>query len=180
MQNQVTEEMPPPELNKDWRYWTGMSLLLLSLLTPLFALAIVPLLDLPTAVAAGIVGVATVGVPEVLSLAAIAFLGKDTFNYYKYKVLKLFKGTGPPKPVSKFRYYFGLSMFFGSIIPIYVKALFPEALPFDHETQIDIVLVSELVGVLSVFILGGEFWEKLKALFIWNAPAASSLQQPAS
>ena len=157
MHNQTAEEMAAPQLNKDWKYYTGMTLLGLSFALPVAALAIVPMLELPTAIAAGIIGTATIGGPEVLTLAAIAFLGRDTFNFYKYKVLKLFKRTGPPKPVSKFRYYFGLSLFIGSAIPLYLKGLAPGIIPFDEGTQLNIVLVFELIGILSIFIVGGEF-----------------------
>ena len=178
MQKRDEAETASPQLNKDWKYYTGMALLILSVLLPVGALIVVPMLELSTAIAAGIIGAATIGGPEILTLAAIAFLGRDTFNFYKHKVLKLFKIEGPPKPVSKFRYYFGLSIFVGSALPLYLKGLAPDLLPFDDNTQLTIVLISELIGVSSVFIIGGEFWEKLKALFIWDAPAATASPGP--
>ena len=170
----------PPQITMDWRYYTGLTLLALSVILPLAALAIVPMLGLSTAVAAGIIGVATVGSPEVLTIAAIAFLGRDTFNYFKYKFLKMLKRKMVTRRVSKARYYFGLALFVGSALPLYLKGFFPDLLPGDEQTKVMIILVSEFIAFASIFILGGEFWEKLKALFLWDAPAASRQQQPVS
>ena len=170
----------PPQITKDWRYYTGLTLLALSVILPLAALAIVPMLGLSTAVAAGIIGVATVGSPEVLTIAAIAFLGRDTFNYFKYRILKILKRKMVMRRVSRTRYYFGLALFIGSALPLYIKGFFPDLLPGDEQTKVMIILVSEFIAFASIFILGGEFWEKLKALFLWDAPAATRNRQAAS
>lgn len=93
---------------KGWKYYLGMTFLVLSFLIPALGL-IFPFLGLPAALAATLVGVFTIGIPEVMIILAVLCLGKEALNYYKSKIFKKKKGT--PKIVSKFRYYFGLFIF---------------------------------------------------------------------
>ncbi|QVL56708.1 MAG: transporter suffix domain-containing protein [Simkaniaceae bacterium] len=150
-------------LKKDWKYYLGMTFLILSFLIPAIGF-IFPFLGLPTALAAALLGVFTVGIPEVMILLAVLLLGKETFNYYKNKI---FKRKYPPKPVSKFRYYFGLVIFLASPIPLYMNGYSPDLLPEGGRHYI--LIAGDLAFVLSFFILGGGFWEKIKALFRWES-----------
>jgi hypothetical protein len=62
-----------PTLKRDWRFYAGMTALVLAVILPLGAL-IVPMLGLPLAQSALLVGVLVAGGPEVLCIAAIALL----------------------------------------------------------------------------------------------------------
>ena len=152
-------------LKKDWKYYLGMTFLVLSFVVPLAGF-IFPFLGLPTALAATLVGVFTVGVPEVMIILAVLCLGKETFNYYKKKLFKIFRPNKPPKPVSKFRYYFGLVIFLASPIPLYINGYSPDLLPAGGRHYI--LMGGDLAFVISFFILGESFWEKIKALFRWE------------
>lgn len=158
----------PPKLVKDWKYYTGMTCMVLALVLPLFGF-LVPMLDLPILFSATIIGILTVGGPEIMVMLGAILLGKQTAYYYKEKFLALFKKKpGRPKRVSKGRYYFGLTLFFGSVLPLYLYGFFPAVMPVDEELRYVILVSADLVFVLSFFILGGEFWEKIKNLFIWE------------
>jgi hypothetical protein len=82
MMNAETEKpAAPPELTKDWRFYAGLSALILAGVMPLLALA-VPFLDLSAAVATTVVGLLVAGGPEVLLLVAAALLGKEALRYF--------------------------------------------------------------------------------------------------
>jgi len=159
-------------ITKDWKYYVGMTFLSLSILFPFLGFAL-PFLDLPLAWKTLLVGAFTLGVPEVMIAIAVIFLGKETLAYYKKKFFKLFKRTKPRKPVTKGRYYFGVALFLGSIIPLYLNAYRPTLLPSSDRARQMIFISCDLLFILSFFILGGNFWEKLRRLFIWDPPEKS-------
>ena len=92
--------------------------------------------------------------------AAATQLGRD-----------LFKKHGPPDQVGRTRYHIGLVMFglpllFGWLGP-YVTHRIPE-----YETsRFWISLAGDVMFVSSLFVLGGDFWDKLRSLFIHRAKA---------
>jgi len=155
------------KIKKDWKFYTGITFLILSCLLPLVGL-ILPFLGFPVAESAFLVGVFTVGGPEVMIMLAAAFIGKEGLLYFKSKIKKFFKRKKTVKPVSKQRYYFGLFLLLASGVPLYLNAYFPEILPKDEEDKILILILSDFIFVISFFILGADFWEKFKSLFKWN------------
>ena len=160
----VEKEEKPIVLIKDWKYYTGMTCMVLSLLLPLLGF-VIPFIGLPVGVSAVLVGLLTVGGPEIMVILAVVFLGKQTFNYYKQKFFALFKRTGPIKPVSSTRYYIGLVILFGSPTILYLNAYAPHLLPANDTYRYYLLIGADLAFVLSFFILGGNFWEKFKGLF---------------
>ena len=156
----------PPVLDRGWRFYAGMTALILSLIMPLFAF-LVPLLGLPVAESAVIVGVLIAGGPEVVGLVGIALLGRNAFQYFTYKLKTALRRVVLPKRVSKRRYYFGLSVSLASLLPLYVYGYFPNWLP-SGDTRIYILATADMSFILSMFIMGGEFWEKFRRLFIWE------------
>ncbi len=153
-------------LNRDWRFYTGMAALVLSLVMPLFAF-LVPLLGLSLAQSAAVVGLLIAGGPEVVGLVGIALLGRNAFLYFTYKLKTALRGVVLPKRVSKQRYYFGLSVSLASLLPLYVYGYFPNWLP-SGDTRIYILATADVSFILSMFVMGGEFWEKFRRLFIWE------------
>lgn len=160
-----------PSLKKDWKYYTGMTCLVMSLVFPVFAL-FVPFLGLPTWLTATIIGLLTVGAPEVMILLAVGFLGKEGIQYFKAKLWAWFKRPQPFRPVPRWRYYGGLGIMLASSIPLYLKAYSPHLLPQNPVVQFYILVVSDLIFVLSFFVAGGEFWEKFKRLFVYEGLGA--------
>lgn len=143
-----------------------MAALSLSLGLPLFAL-LVPLLELPATQAAALVGLLLVGGPEILALLAAALLGKETFQYFIYRAKRAVRAAVLVKPVSKAQYYFGLTINLASWVPLYFYGYFPFLAP-GEKTRIYILATADFCFVASMFIMGGEFWEKLRRIFIWE------------
>ena len=153
------------KLKKDWKFYTGIVCLGLSFFLPLLGF-VVPFLKLPTTITVGVITFLTIGGPEAMILAGSVLLGKDGFRYYRNKIFLLFKRKSKPKPVSKIRYYTGLTIMILSVIPLYLNAYFSEIMPQQEYSKNAILISADLIFVISFFILGGEFWEKYKKLFI--------------
>jgi len=120
---------------------------------------------------AGLSGLLAFGIPELFMIIAVAILGKDGFAYLKKVLGKYLKPLAPPDEVSRARYNFGLVLF---SVPILVGLLLPYMeLEFHFVKDIPFFLypVSDLMIISSLFILGGNFWDKLRALFVHQAKA---------
>jgi hypothetical protein len=114
-----------------------------------------------------LVGVLVAGGPEVLCIAAIALLGKETFQYLAHHAKLAFRHAVVDRPASKTRYYVGLVIMLVSWLPAYVYAYFPAATPGGN-ARIYILATMDLAFVASVFLMGGEFWEKVRRIFIYE------------
>ena len=105
------------------------------------------------------------GIPEIFMLIAIAVMGKPGYEFIKEKVAKFIQPLLPPDAVSKARYRFGLALF---SIPILFGFLGPYLGHFFeslHDVPISWYLGLDLIFVVSLFVLGGDFWDKLSGLF---------------
>lgn len=118
-------------------------------------------------------GLLMAGIPELFMLITVAILGKEGYQYLKGKVMAFLKKHGPPQKVSRKRYKIGLVLF---SIPLLVGLLFPylkhhfhalEAIEYYFHIGGDVLLL------ISLLVLGGEFWDKIRALFTYS----SNLQQ---
>jgi hypothetical protein len=98
--------------------------------------------------------------------------GKSGFVYVKGRVMALLRRFAPPQAVGPISYHVGLTMF---LIPgIYAWVVMytpPELVPGFPEYRVHMGLAVDLLFVVSFFVLGGEFWEKLRALFLHKAKA---------
>ena len=130
-------------------------------------------------------GLLLLGIPELFTIAAVAVLGKAGFNYLKSRLYAAFKRhAAPPEIVSRRRYRIGLALFvlplfFGFLAP-YVGSFIPG---FDAHSRV-ISAAGDVLLLSSLFVLGGDFWDKLQALFIYDArahlPARSAVARRAA
>jgi hypothetical protein len=157
---------PPPALKRDWRFYSGVTAIVLAVVMPLCAF-LVPMLGLPTAQSAVLVGVLVAGGPEVLCILAVALLGKDTFQYFTHQAKRVFRRALLDAPASMGRYYIGLAIMLVSWLPAYLYAYFPASLPSGY-ARIYILAGMDLAFVASVFLMGPEFWEKVRRIFIYE------------
>ena len=164
--DKATDATRGPTLKRDWRFYAGMTALVLAVILPLGAF-IVPMLGLPLAQSALLVGMLVAGGPEVLCIAAIALLGKETFQYLAHHAKLAFRHTVIDRPASKARYYIGLAIILLSWLPAYIYAYAPATMPGGN-ARIYILAAMDLAFVASVFIMGGEFWEKVRRIFIYE------------
>lgn len=144
------------------RYFGGWVFFALSLLLPLGGM-LVPLLGLSKGTTALLVGAMVVGAPEVCVVAAIALWGRETFNYFLGRAKGLLRHLLPPAHVSPARYRLGLLLFIGSALPCWLLAYFPHWL--EDRSRIAVLAASDFAFIFSFYVLGGDFWGKLRALF---------------
>ena len=158
-----TSKKPPTA-----RLWTGIIVLVTGFLSPL----LIPLVlssGLSTGVISVISGLLAFGIPELFMIIAVGIMGKEGFNYFKRYLSLVLRRYGPPDEVSLLRYRIGLFMFF---LPLLVSIITPylgHKVAFFNNSEATIMLVLHGMLFLSLFMLGGDFWDKLRGLFIRGA-----------
>ena len=149
-----------------WRLKLGVVMLGFSILLPVLGIPLVVVMGLPTATS--ISGAMLVGA-EVLGIVAVAIMGKSGYAYIKNRIFGFLKQYGPPVEVSRTRYTIGLVMF---AVPVVFGLLAPYAadwIPAYRGNEFTYAIVVDLLLLVSLFVLGGDFWDKLRALFIRDA-----------
>jgi hypothetical protein len=139
-------------------------------LSPLL-IPIVTSSDLSTGWKATLSGLLALGIPELFMIIAAAVAGKEGFNYIKSKVFGFLKKHGPVDTVSKTRYRIGLVLFLIPIIVGWLLPYFTHLIPSYEENRNIISVVGDVILITSLFVLGGDFWDKLRSLFVYGAKA---------
>ena len=150
------------------RFRLGTTIFIIGFCSPLL-IPLVTATDLPIKWKAPISGALALGIPELLSIIAIAIMGKPGFQQLKSIFFGFMKKHGPAEKVSVTRYRIGLIMF---VLPIAIGWLAPYGPDqiLGYEPQgLTLNVVFDLMFFSSFFVLGGEFWDKLQALFVYGA-----------
>ncbi|UCD69556.1 MAG: transporter suffix domain-containing protein [Betaproteobacteria bacterium] len=153
-----------------WRIKLGFALFIASIGWPVL-LPVMPVLGFSGASIATFSGAMLVAA-EVMIIAGAAIAGKDGFAFIKQKVFGFLKSYGPPQEVGRARYVFGLIVF---SIPVALGWGWPyvgQYLPGLQEHPLVYAIAGDVLLLISLFILGGSFWDKLRSLFIHSAHAA--------
>jgi hypothetical protein len=167
-----TSQNTPAAPSPGWRFRVGVALIAVGFLSPLGAL-LVPFTDLSMGMKATLSGALIAGIPELFTVAAVAMLGKAGFNYVKHRIMAMLRRYGPPKEVGPVRYYLGLVMWLIPALYAWVLMYTPhDMIPGFPEYQIHIGLTFDFIFAVSFFVLGGDFWDKLRALFVHKAKAS--------
>ncbi len=155
------------KFTSSWRFRTGVTLIAIGWICPLF-IPLVTKSTLSIEWKTALSGFLLVVGPEVLSILAIAILGKDGFNYLKEKVFALLRRAAPTAKVSRTRYRAGLVIW--ALLFIYGSFVWyaPHLVPGYSEHRIALNLTADFLFIASLFVLGGDFWEKFRALFIYD------------
>lgn len=109
-------------------------------------------------------GLMIFGIPQLLMVLTVSILGKSGFVYLKQRLSGLLR-TIPSSQVSQKRYRLGTVLF---AIPLLIGIGWPYLLIVFASLSnfvIPIAITADLLLVVSVFVLGGEFWEKLLSIF---------------
>jgi hypothetical protein len=147
--------------------WGG-TILVIGFMSPLL-IPVVAYMPISEKWAVAISGLLLVGIPEVFMLIAVAVMGNSGYEYLKKYLLRLLRRYGPAENVGVLRHRIGLCMF---IVPLLIGLLSPyvgDALPLYLEYQLQIAIASDILFISSMLVLGGEFWDKLRGLFIHDA-----------
>jgi hypothetical protein len=151
-----------------WRFRLGLTILIVGWFSPVL-IPVITRTSLATEWKTIISGMLAVGIPEVFTVAAIAIMGKSGYNLIKERIFSFLKKHGPPDRVSLTRYRIGLVMF---VLPIAFGWLGPYGVHLiaGYEAHRFVVnLIGDVMFVSSLFVLGGDFWDKIRALFIQSA-----------
>lgn len=145
---------------KDMKYKVGMGFIVLGIFSPLIGFA-VPLLDLPSGTTTALVTFFMVGGPEIFLIAGAALAGKQAIETIKKEFFQF---------AGKTRYQFGLILFVTTVLVnwgfVYINLL--EDYAFDINTRLIVTLCIDVTTIISIFIMGPEFFEKLKRLATWE------------
>ena len=161
-----------PDTKRDWRYYIGLFLFVLALILPLLGLAIVPLLGLGQGVSTALIGITLVGGPDVILIGSAALMGKENLEYLFSKLGGWFKRLVKWDEVSPGRYRTGVWLFWISILAGFAFFwLFPSTLISAGKLGWGAYAIgaADILFVVSFFVLGAEFWGKLRALFQYDA-----------
>ena len=151
-----------------WRYRLGLTIFIVGFASPLL-IPIVTASGLTTQWKTILSGALAVGIPEVFSIAAVAIMGKSGFNYMKERFFSFIRKHGPPERVSRMRYRVGLVMFGLPLLLGWSGPYLLHHIPGYETHRLLVGIVGDLLLISSLFVLGGEFWDKVRALFIRDA-----------
>ena len=152
-------------MSADTRLKLGMALLIVGLIMPAGTL-LVAATDWPLAVKTVVSGLLLFGF-EIMLIPAVALMGKDNFDRIWAGAMRLLKTLKPAGGVSRRRYTIGLFIFVGA-------SYAPSWLPEDYVLRVWVNLGLDAIALASLFVLGGDFWDKVRALFLHDARAVFS------
>jgi hypothetical protein len=156
-----------------WRFRLGVSFFALGLVCPVFV-PLVAATGLSTEWKTILSGILMLGIPEHLWVEAVAVMGKAGFDYIKARVFGFLKRHAVPRTVSRTRYRIGLALFLLPVLFGWLAPYGPGAIPGYEAQRFAVNLAGDLLLLTSLFVLGGDFWEKLRALFVYEAKARFS------
>jgi hypothetical protein len=156
-------------MNANMRLKLGIALLLLGLIMPAGTL-LVAATAWPTSVKTLVSGILLFGL-EIMAIPAAAIMGKENFDRIVNAAKRLLKTMKPAGNVGRTRYAIGLVLLVGPSLFAWIASYIPSWLPDDYAARVWVNLGIDLVILVSLFVLGGDFWDKLRALFLYQARA---------
>ena len=180
MEANKKEDAPsePAAPKAGWRIKVGFAIFIASVTWPIL-IPILPMIGLSTQSIAAFTGVMAV-VAEVLMLTAAAIAGKDGFSYIKQRIFGFIKSHGPPQVVSAARYKTGLVMIILPLLYAFLSPYLATYIPGWPDHRVAYAVAGDILMLVGLFLLGGNFWYKLHALFIHEAVAVIPDKQVAS
>lgn len=147
-----------------WRFKCGIGLFILAFAL-WFLIPIAASMDAPGSRIAALTGAIFIA-NKVLLITCIAVMGKEGFQQLKGIVFGHAKRLAPVQKVGAVRHAIGLVMFvlplLTSMLEPYIDSIWPGLRPNMWQLQ----LLGDVMLIASFFVLGGDFWSKLRALFV--------------
>jgi len=106
--------------------------------------------------------------PQLAIFVAIAIFGKPGYNYLKGVVFSWLKIHVVPDKVGPVRYFIGLIMFVLPLLFGWAEPYCGHFIPGYATHQIWFFVGGDLMFASSFLVLGGEFWDKIRNLFIYD------------
>lgn len=160
-----------------WRFKCGVAIFVLKIVLALM----IPLLAMSSLSAARIAAItgAIFITNKCLMILMIAVMGKSGFQELKQIIGRYVPNMKSDVMVGPIRHAVGLFMFCFPLVTAmmepYVDSIWPELRPnvWQYQLTMDIMLIA------SIFVLGGNFWGKMRALFVRTARAVDAEKTPA-
>ena len=160
-------------MKKDKKYYLGIILFGYSFIPYIFTFLVLPFLPISNVKAVSIATGLLIS-SEISFLLCVALLGKPFIQLLKSKIkASIFrkKGEAHLKPVGQIRHTVGITMLVvASIVPYFlteIALLLGYVEKYGHTALINLLVFGDVLFVASFFILGGEFWARVKKLFEW-------------
>ncbi|MGH6762022.1 MAG: transporter suffix domain-containing protein [Phyllobacterium sp.] len=175
--NSQVDMAEPQTNNSGWRFKCGVVLfilmIILVLMIPLAAFS-----GLPGSTVAAVTGMIFVA-NKVILILTVAVMGKSGFQQLRQSLAGYLPGLAEG-PVSPTRHFIGLVMFCVPIVSAmlepYIDYLWPGLRPNMWQLQ----LLGDIMLIASIFVLGGNFWGKVRALFVRTARVMDIRNIPAN
>jgi hypothetical protein len=152
------------------RLLLGGGVFALGQLSPLFV-PIVVNSELPGGWKTAIAGLLMLGVPELAILAAVTILGKSGYEYLKGLIFRFLKRHFVPREVSPIRYHVGLVLFLIPILWGWASPYLSYFIDGLEANRLWSAAAGDFLLIVSLLVLGGDFWEKLRSLFVYRSKA---------
>jgi hypothetical protein len=154
-------------LRNDWRLWLGVVCFVAAWAIHLITLAVAAFGASATTV--GAVAAINFALNKVLLVVSAAILGKSGFNRLKAIVFGALKRYAPPHKVGPLRYSVGIVLFVVPVLLGWVSPYIVDIAPSLGRHTLRAAIIGDAVFLSSLFVLGGGFWDKLRALFVHQA-----------
>ena len=149
--------------------YIGGFILVLGFLSPL----LIPLVlssNWSDGVKSVVTGLLAFGIPELFMILAVAVMGKEGYQFLRERVRNWVTKISPDR-ISIHRYRMGIVLFSIPLILGFLKPYLAYYIPLLDRVPLTATIGMDLMLLISLFVLGGEFWEKLKGLFKYNVIA---------
>ena len=166
----MTNKSTAPPAAPGSRFSLGILLFFLGFISPL-GIPVVTAMNLSGSWKAILSGLLMLGIPELFWLAAAAIMGKPGFKYLKGKVFSSLKKYAFPEKVSRTRYRLKLAMFLIPLLYGWLEPYLSPHIPVTAQQRMVLAITGDVLWLASLFVLGGDFWDKLRALFVYEAGA---------
>jgi hypothetical protein len=117
-------------------------------------------------------------VNKLMLLASVVFLGRPGFNQLKQRLAGVFQQYLMPDEVGPWRYRIGLVMFVVPLVFAWKAPYVTELMQLLGRHSTTAAIITDAIFVASLFVLGGGFWDKLRALFVRTAGVVFPEQTP--
>ena len=151
-----------------WRLKLGIGMFIVSILIPVIGVPLAAKFGFSAAVTSYLSGGLLLAA-ELMGLAAVAVMGKDGYAYVKQRFFGFLKKYGPPDEVSPRRYTIGLVMLGIPLLFGWVSIYTREWIPGFTTNPLFYAIGGDMILLSSLIVLGGDFWDKVRALFIHSA-----------
>ena len=151
-----------------WRLKAGAAIFVFSIILPVAGVSLVALLGLSATMTAYVSGALLVA-GELLGITSVAIMGRPGYQYMKILFFAFIKRHGAPREISRARYNFGLVMFCIPILFGWLSIYVADHIPGFSQDPLPYAVGGDIMLLVSLFVLGGGFWDKLHSLFVHDA-----------